>query len=83
VVICLERGAVFLHIARLMSLHLLPHLNPDWFYLSVTGLARLSWKRASSSSSSSGGGGGGGGGSSSTTATASSSSSSSSSCSSS
>ena len=74
-VICLERGAVFLHIARLMSLHLLPHLNPDWFYLSVTGLARLSWKRASSSSSS---GGGGGGGSSSTAATASSSSSSSS-----
>jgi len=78
VVICLERGAVFLHIARLMSLHLLPHLNPDWFYLSVTGLARLSWKRASSSSSSSSGGGGGSG-SSSTTATASSSSSSSSS----
>jgi len=75
VVICLERGAVFLHIARLISLHLLPHLNPDWFYLSVTGLARLSWKRASSSSSS---GGGGGGGSSSTAATASSSSSSSS-----
>ena len=58
-VICLERGAVFLHIARLMSLHLLPHLNPDWFYLSVTGLARLSWKRASSSSSSGGGGGSG------------------------
>ena len=24
---------------------LLPHLNPDWFYLSDTGLARLSWKR--------------------------------------
>ena len=24
--------------------HLLPHLNPDWFYLSVTGLPRLSWK---------------------------------------
>jgi len=26
--------------------HLLPHLNPDWFYLSVTGLPRLSWKEA-------------------------------------
>ena len=25
--------------------HLLPHLNPDWFYLSGTGLLRLSWKR--------------------------------------
>ena len=25
--------------------HLLPHLNPDWFYLSVTGLPRLSWKK--------------------------------------
>ena len=25
--------------------HLLPHLNPDWFYLSGTGLFRLSWKR--------------------------------------
>jgi len=25
--------------------HLLPHLNPDWFYLSRTGLPRLSWKR--------------------------------------
>ena len=25
--------------------HLLPHLNPDWFYLSGTGLPRLSWKR--------------------------------------
>ena len=24
---------------------LLPHLNPDWFYLSGTGLPRLSWKR--------------------------------------
>ena len=23
--------------------HLLPHLNPDWFYLSGTGLPRLSW----------------------------------------
>ena len=26
--------------------HLLPHSNPDWFYLSGTGLLRLSWKRA-------------------------------------
>ena len=25
--------------------HLLPHLNPDLFYLSGTGLLRLSWKR--------------------------------------
>ena len=25
--------------------HLLPHLNPHWFYLSGTGLPRLSWKR--------------------------------------
>jgi len=24
--------------------HLLPHLNPNWFYLSGTGLPRLSWK---------------------------------------
>jgi len=23
---------------------LLPHLNPDWFYLSGTGLSSLSWK---------------------------------------
>jgi len=23
----------------------LPHLNPDWFYLSGTGLPRLSWKK--------------------------------------
>jgi len=25
--------------------HLLPHLNPDWFYLSGSSLPRLSWKR--------------------------------------
>ena len=25
--------------------YLLPHLNPDWFYLFDTGLPRLSWKR--------------------------------------
>jgi len=24
--------------------HLLPHFNPDWFYLSGTGLPRFSWK---------------------------------------
>ena len=27
--------------------HLLPHLNPHWFYLSGIGLPRLSWKRGS------------------------------------
>ena len=27
------------------KLYLLPHLNPDWLYLSGTGLPRLSWKR--------------------------------------
>jgi len=40
-VICLERGAECLHMVQLMPLpypnHLLPHLNPDWFYLSGTG----------------------------------------------
>ena len=41
----------FDHWVQLMPLpspkphHLLPHLNPDWFYLSGTGLPRLSWKR--------------------------------------
>jgi len=25
--------------------YLLPHFNPDWFYLSGTSLPRLSWKR--------------------------------------
>jgi len=50
VVICLERGADCLHMVQLMPLHpqthhLLPHLNPDWFYFSGTGLASLSWKR--------------------------------------
>ena len=46
--ICLERGADCLHMVQLMPLHphhLLPHLNPDWFYLSCTGLPRLSGKR--------------------------------------
>jgi len=47
---CLERGADCLHIVKLMPLHpkahyLLPQLNPDWFYLSCTGLPRLCWKR--------------------------------------
>ena len=32
--------------------HLLPHLNPDWFYLSRTGLPRLSWRRGRSMGSS-------------------------------
>jgi len=42
-VICLERGADCLHMVHLMPLpyqnprHLMPHLNPDWFYLSGTG----------------------------------------------
>jgi len=50
VVICLERGADCLHMLQLMPLHLpnpdisLPHLNPDWFYFSGTGLPSLSWK---------------------------------------
>ena len=26
----------------------MPHLNPDWFYLSGTSLPRLSWKRGRS-----------------------------------
>ena len=51
-VICLERGADYLHMVQLMPTaipephHLLPHLNPDWFYLSGTGLPRLSWKES-------------------------------------
>jgi len=49
VVVCLERGADCLHMVQLMPTHprphhLLPHLNPDWFYLSGTGLPRFSWK---------------------------------------
>ena len=49
-IMCLEQGADCLHMVQLMPLpspkdhHLLPHLNPDWFYLSGTGLARLSLK---------------------------------------
>ena len=48
-VICLERGADCLHMVQVMPLpfqnphHLLPHLNTDWFYVSGTGLLRLSW----------------------------------------
>jgi len=51
VVICLERGADCLHngpadaTAIPKPRHLLPYLNPDWVYLSGTGLPRLSWKR--------------------------------------
>ena len=30
---------------NLVNRHLLPRLNPDWIYLSGTGLPRLSWKR--------------------------------------
>jgi len=50
VVICLERGALFAYgpadaTAITKPHHLLTHLNPDWFYLSGTGLPRLSWKR--------------------------------------
>ena len=39
------------HMVQLMPLHpqtplhLLPHLNPDWFYLFGTSLPKLSWKR--------------------------------------
>jgi len=47
VVICLKRGADCLHMVQLMSLpyRLLPHLNPDWFCFSATGLPRLFCKR--------------------------------------
>jgi len=51
VVICVGRGAGYLHMVQLMPLHLktphhlLPHLNPDWFFLSGTCLPRLFWKR--------------------------------------
>jgi len=51
VVICLEHVADCLHMVQLVPLHpktplslaVLPHLNPYWFYLSGTGLPRLSW----------------------------------------
>jgi len=54
VVICLVRSRCRLFAYGLYGLadvcnpkprHLLPHLNPDWFYLSGTGLPRWSWKR--------------------------------------
>ena len=47
VVICLEWGADCFHMASAMPKrnYLSPHLNPDWFYPSGTGLPRLSWKR--------------------------------------
>ena len=50
VVICLERGGDCLHMVQLLpshpqTHHLLPDLNPDCFYLSGTGILRLSWKR--------------------------------------
>jgi len=41
IVICLERGADYLHMIQLMPLHpkprhLLPHLNPDFFTFLVS-----------------------------------------------
>ena len=47
VVIWLERGAGCLHVVQVMPLYpetpsLLPRSNPDWFYLSSSGLTRLS-----------------------------------------
>jgi len=49
VVICLEHGTDCLHVVQLMPVHpkachLLARLNPDWFWLSCTGLSRLFWK---------------------------------------
>jgi len=46
-VICLERAADLPADATAIPKRhrLLPHLNPDWFYLSGTGLPRLSGKR--------------------------------------
>ena len=51
-VVCLEQDADCLHIgpadATAIPKHqqFLPHLNPDWFYLSGTVLPRLFWKKA-------------------------------------
>ena len=47
VVVHLKRGADCLQLIPLPSQNptVLPHLNSDWFYLSGTGLPRLSWKR--------------------------------------
>jgi len=40
------RCRLFAHgLADATAIRLLPHLNPDWFYFSGTGLATLSWKR--------------------------------------
>ena len=48
-VICLERGADCLHMVCIYAVpmphNLFPHLNPARFYLSGTGLPRLSWQR--------------------------------------
>jgi len=49
VVICLEQGADCLHMGPADDTaisKLLPHLNPDWFYLSGASLPGLSWKRS-------------------------------------
>ena len=50
VVICLDRCILFAYGLAYATASpkphlLLLHLNPDWFYLSGTGLPRLSWKR--------------------------------------
>ena len=56
--IFLERDADCLWSSRCHCIpkphHLLPHLNPEWFYLSGTDLHRLSWKRPLSGCSGSG-----------------------------
>jgi len=50
VVIYLEQGADCYGPADAIGIpkphHFLRRLNPDWFYLSGTGLTRLSWKDA-------------------------------------
>ena len=49
VVICLQQDADSFIWSSLCHCipkpHLLPHLNPDWFYLSGTGLHTLFWKK--------------------------------------
>jgi len=47
---CQERGADCLHMVQLMPLHpkthhILPYINPDWFYLPDTGLPNFFWKK--------------------------------------
>ena len=32
--------------SHIVLYHLFPHLNPDWFYRSGTGLSRLSWTKS-------------------------------------